>query len=135
VAIASLRRSGAAAELTATELAELRERLVQERAHVLDRVQDRLAEATPLPSQYPDEMDEASANQELALQFRLADKEQKLVAEIDAALQRLDSGTYGVCEGTGEPIGYRRLWLRPWARFSVNYKEELEREQAARPGR
>jgi DnaK suppressor protein len=72
-------------------------------------------------------MDEAQSNQDLALLFRLADKEQKLLAEIDAALQRLDEGTYGYCEGTGDPIGFGRLWARPWARYSVSYKEALER--------
>jgi DnaK suppressor protein len=79
-------------------------------------------------------MDEASANQDLALLFRLADKEQKLLGEIDAALTRIDENNYGLCEGTGEPIEYRRLLARPWARFSVAYKETLEHQQE-RPGR
>jgi DnaK suppressor protein len=86
-------------------------------------------------SRHADEMDDAAANQDLALLFRLADKEQKLVGEIDAALARMDAGTYGLCEGTGEPIGYRRLLARPWARFSVEYKEALEHDSASRPGR
>jgi DnaK suppressor protein len=99
----------------------------------VQRVQEHLQLAAPLPTHHADEMDEASANQDLALLFRLADKEQKLLNEIDAALARLDDGSYGLCEGTGEPIEYRRLQARPWARYSVAYKEAIEREQA-RPG-
>jgi DnaK suppressor protein len=120
--------------LTGEQLTILRERLESERSAVLSRVRERLGLAAPLETHHPDEMDEVSANQDLALLFRLADKEQKLLGEIDSALARLNDGSYGVCQGTGEPIEYRRLLARPWARFSVAYKEALEREQA-RPGR
>jgi DnaK suppressor protein len=122
-------------ELTTEQTAGLRERMLEEREAVLSRVRARVELATPPENHYPDEMDEASSNQELALLFRLADKEQKLIKEIDAALDRIEDGSYGLCEGTGEPIGYRRLLVRPWARFSVQYKEALERELSTRPGR
>jgi DnaK suppressor protein len=121
-------------ELTVEQLAVLRERLLSERSAVLARVRERLDLAAPLQTHLPDEMDEVSVNQDLALMFRLADKEQKLLGELDAALARMDEGSYGYCEGTGEPIDYRRLLARPWARFSVAYKEALEHEQQ-RPGR
>jgi DnaK suppressor protein len=120
--------------LTAEQLTLLRQRLLDERTAVVERVRERLGLAAPLETHHADEMDEVSANQDLALLFRLADKEQKLLGEIDAALTRLDEGRYGLCEGTGEPIEFRRLLARPWARFSVAHKEALEREQA-RPGR
>jgi DnaK suppressor protein len=122
-------------ELTTEQTSELRQRMLEEREAVLSRVRARVELATPLESRYPDEMDEASSNQEVALLFRLADKEQNLIKEIDAALERIDAGSYGLCEGTGEPIGYRRLLVRPWARFSVQHKEALERELSTRPGR
>ena len=121
-------------ELSGEQVTLLRQRLLGERAAVVQRVHERLGLAAPLPTHHADEMDEASANQDLALLFRLADKEQKLLSEIDAALARIDDGSYGLCEGTGEPIEYRRLEARPWARYSVAHKEALEREQA-RPGR
>lgn len=120
--------------LTGVQLELLRERLLAERGAVLSRVRERLGLAAPLETHLPDEMDEVSVNQDLALLFRLADKEQKLLHEIDAALARIAEGSYGWCEGTSEPIEYRRLEARPWARFSVAYKEALEREQN-RPGR
>jgi len=120
--------------LTGGQRTLLRQRLLDERAAVLGRVRERLELAAPLEAHHADEMDDASANQDLALLFRLADKEQKLLREIDAALTRLEDGSYGLCEGSGEPIEYRRLLARPWARYSVAYKETLEREQARRPG-
>ena len=51
----------------------------------------------------------------------------KLLAEIDHAIEKIDTGEYGFCEGTGEVIPKRRLELRPWCRHSVKYKEQLER--------
>jgi DnaK suppressor protein len=62
----------------------------------------------------------------------LASKDLDLSAEIEAALKRFDDGSYGVCEGTDEPIGFRRLEARPWTRYSVGYQEQLEREERAR---
>lgn len=132
MASATLRNARIAQEtdeaLSASELEQLRQRLHEERAAVQNRVNERLALAAPLESRHPDEMDEAQSNQDLALLFRLADKEQKLLVEIDAALQRLEDGSYGYCEGTGDPIGFGRLLARPWARYSVSYKETLEHE-------
>jgi len=121
-------------ELSHEQLTLLRQRLQDERTAVLGRVRERLGLAAPLETHHPDEMDEASANQDLALLFRLADKEQKLLSEIDAALTRLDDGSFGLCQGSGEPIEYRRLLARPWARYSVAYKEAQERAQDRRPG-
>ncbi len=74
-----------------------------------------------------DEVDQASAMIEQNLTFRLLDRDRKLLAEIDHALMKIDSGEYGYCEGTGEIIPKRRLELRPWCRHSVKYKEKLER--------
>jgi DnaK suppressor protein len=74
-----------------------------------------------------DEVDQASAMVEQNLMFRLLDRDRKLLAEIEHALAKVDTGDYGYCEGTGEPIPKRRLELRPWCRHSVKYKEKLER--------
>ena len=74
-----------------------------------------------------DEVDLASATVEQNLTFRLLDRDRKLLAEIDHAMDKVQSGDYGICEGTGEPIPRRRLELRPWTRHSVKYKEQLER--------
>jgi len=74
-----------------------------------------------------DEVDLASATIEQNLTFRLLDRERKLLREINRALQKIKTGDYGYCEGTGESIPKKRLELTPWTRHSVKYKEELER--------
>lgn len=74
-----------------------------------------------------DEVDLASATTEQDLTFKLLDRDRKLLNEIDHALQKIEFGDYGYCEGTGEAIPKRRLELRPWCRYSVKYKEQLER--------
>ncbi len=76
-----------------------------------------------------DEADLASEDAEISLEARLLDRDAKLLREVERALEKVENGTYGLCEGTDEPIGYARLKLRPWTRYSVTYKEELEREE------
>jgi DnaK suppressor protein len=116
------------AELRAEELERLKGRLLEERRKVLMRMSGHVREAIEDQTVPPDEMDVASQFQEQAFLLRLADKERKLLLEIDNALCKFSDGSYGFCEGTGEPIGYRRLEARPWTRYSVAYKEQLERE-------
>ena len=74
-----------------------------------------------------DEVDLASMTTEQNLTFKLLDRDRKLMGEIEHALNKIETGDYGYCEGTGEPIPKRRLEVRPWCRHSVKYKEQLER--------
>jgi RNA polymerase-binding transcription factor DksA len=66
-----------------------------------------------------------AAGQSLSLDLAAADR--RLIKEIDDALQRIESGTYGVCELTGKPIKIERLEELPWARYSIEAARELER--------
>jgi DnaK suppressor protein len=75
----------------------------------------------------PDLADRASLETERAIELRTRDRERKLVSKIDQALGRLDSGTYGYCEETDEPIGIRRLEARPIATLSIEAQERHER--------
>ncbi|MEO0036389.1 RNA polymerase-binding protein DksA [Phaeospirillum tilakii] len=77
--------------------------------------------------QEPDIADRASAEADRALELRTRDRERKLIAKIDAALQRVEDGSYGLCEETGEPIGIRRLEARPIATLSIEAQERHER--------
>ena len=77
--------------------------------------------------QEPDIADRAQAESERALELRTRDRARKLIAKIDAALQRLEDGSYGYCEETGEPIGVRRLDARPIATLSIEAQERHER--------
>jgi DnaK suppressor protein len=75
----------------------------------------------------PDLTDRASLETERSIELRTRDRERKLISKIDAALARLDSGTYGFCEETDEPIGIRRLEARPIATLSIEAQERHER--------
>jgi DnaK suppressor protein len=75
----------------------------------------------------PDLTDRASLETERAIELRTRDRERKLISKIDAALSRLDAGTYGYCEETEEPIGIRRLEARPIATLSIEAQERHER--------
>ena len=80
-------------------------------------------------SQHPDLADRASSEIERAVELRARDRQRKLIAKIDAALTRLDDGTYGYCEETGEPISLKRLDARPIATLSVEAQESHERRE------
>lgn len=75
----------------------------------------------------PDLTDRASSETEKALELRTRDRQRKLIAKIDAALRRIETGEYGYCEETGEPIGIRRLEARPIATLSLEAQERHER--------
>jgi DnaK suppressor protein len=80
-------------------------------------------------AQHPDIADRATSETDRALELRARDRQRKLIAKIDAALQRLDEGNYGYCEETGEPIGLKRLDARPIAVLSVEAQERHERRE------
>lgn len=122
-------------ELTKKDLEGLKATLLKERARVLSHLDSHVTQATEDRDNLADEMDMATRHSDQAYLLRLADKEHKLLAEIDHALAKFENGTFGVCEGTGEPIELRRLEIRPWTRYSLEYKEQLEREKGNRAGR
>ena len=76
-----------------------------------------------------DVADRASNETDRSLELRTRDRQRKLIAKIDAALVRLDEGTYGYCEETGEPISLRRLDARPIATLSIEAQERHERRE------
>ncbi len=77
----------------------------------------------------PDVADRASEETDRALELRTRDRQRKLVAKIDAALRRIESGDYGYCEVTGEPISLKRLDARPIATLSLEAQERHERRE------
>jgi DnaK suppressor protein len=77
--------------------------------------------------QKPDLADRASAETDHALELRTRDRERKLITKINEALLRIDDGSYGYCEETGEPIGVGRLDARPIATLSIEAQERHER--------
>ena len=79
--------------------------------------------------QEPDLADRASSETDRALELRTRDRERKLISKIDAALRRIEEGSYGYCEITGEPIGLKRLEARPVATMTVDAQEQHERRE------
>jgi DnaK suppressor protein len=77
----------------------------------------------------PDLVDRASTETDRALELRTRDRQRKLIAKIDSALNRIEDGSYGYCEETGEPISLRRLDARPIATLSIEAQERHERRE------
>ena len=119
-------------ELTEAQLRELRGILERRRAELVSSIEGRRDDERDTGREVGDEMDDANTEGATAMASKLLERDVQLLREIDRALAKMNEGTYGACEGTGEPIGYSRLKLRPWARFSVEYQEDLERAQRSR---
>ena len=78
---------------------------------------------------HPDLADRASSETDRAIELRARDRQRKLIAKIDAALARINEGTYGYCEVTGEPIALKRLEARPIATLSLEAQEQHEKKE------
>jgi DnaK suppressor protein len=77
----------------------------------------------------PDLADRASEETDRAIELRTRDRQRKVVAKIDAALRRIEEGSYGYCQETGEPISLKRLDARPIATLSLEAQERHERKE------
>ena len=80
-------------------------------------------------AQHADIADRATSETDRALELRARDRQRKLIAKIDSALHRIEDGTYGYCEETGEPIALKRLDARPIATLSIEAQERHERRE------
>jgi DnaK suppressor protein len=78
---------------------------------------------------HPDLADRATSETDRALELRTRDRQRKLISKIDEALRRIEDGSYGYCEETGEPIGLARLEARPVATLSLEAQERHERRE------
>ena len=104
-----------------------RRKLIGWRGELLKESEETLESLQEGGQQEADLADRASAEMERALELRTRDRARKLIAKIDAALQRIEDGSYGYCEETGEPISLKRLEARPIATLSVEAQERHER--------
>ena len=87
---------------------------------------DHLAEES---ANHPDLADRASSETDRSIELRARDRQRKLISKIDDALQRIEDGSYGYCEDTGEPISLKRLDARPIATLSLEAQERHERKE------
>ncbi len=104
-----------------------RQKLLRWRADLLREADGTLLSLSQGGILEPDITDRASVETDRALELRTRDRARKLISKIDQALSRIENGTYGWCEETGEPIGIRRLEARPIATMSIEAQERHER--------
>jgi DnaK suppressor protein len=112
------------------QLAFFRERLRAEEQALLEAVRETTGHLQENSDAAADWTDRASCEEEHTLELRVRDRERKLLAKIRAALQRIDNGSYGWCEESGEPIGIARLLARPTATLTLD--AQVRREQRKR---
>ncbi|MGA8176017.1 MAG: RNA polymerase-binding protein DksA [Pseudolabrys sp.] len=106
-----------------------RAKLLVWREDILMEAKETLQHLQEENQNHPDIADRASSETDRAIELRARDRQRKLIAKIDEALTRIDDGTYGYCEETGEPISLRRLEARPIATLSVEAQERHERRE------
>jgi DnaK suppressor protein len=99
-------------------LEEEKHKLLANAQQTLESMQDTAAD--------PDPNDRASAEEKFLLEFRIRDRERKLLKKINEALARIETGAYGWCQETGEPIGLPRLLARPTATLCLEAQERRE---------
>jgi RNA polymerase-binding transcription factor len=106
-----------------------RRKLMDWKQDIIRESQGTLNNLQEADNQLPDVSDRASSETEKALELRTRDRQRKLTSKIDAALRRIETGDYGYCEETGEPISLRRLDARPVATLSLEAQERHERNE------
>lgn len=106
-----------------------RRRLTEWKAEILEGNRDTIEGMQEGTRNIPDVADRASEETDRALELRTRDRERKVVSKINQALRRIDDGSYGYCEDTGEPISLKRLDARPIATLSLEAQERHERKE------
>lgn len=91
-----------------------------------------IEEMTETEENYPDLTDRAAVESDRGFELRIRDRERRLIKKIRKALERIDNGTYGICEGCGGEIGVKRLEARPVTTLCIECKSRQEQEEKAR---
>ncbi|HYW15806.1 MAG TPA: RNA polymerase-binding protein DksA [Allosphingosinicella sp.] len=111
------------------QLAYFRQKLLSWKDEILRESQGTMASLKSGPIREADVTDRASSETDWAIELRTRDRQRKLISKIDSALRRIDTGEYGFCEVTGEPISLARLEARPIATMTVEAQERHERNE------
>lgn len=111
------------------QLAYFRQKLLGWKDEILRESQGTMASLKSGPIREADVTDRASSETDWAIELRTRDRQRKLISKIDSALRRIDTGEYGFCEVTGEPISLARLEARPIATMTVEAQERHERNE------
>jgi DnaK suppressor protein len=106
-----------------------RKKLLDWKEDILKEAKETLQHLQDENQNHPDLADRASSETDRAIELRARDRQRKLIAKIDEALARIEDGTYGYCEETGEPIALKRLEARPIATLTIEAQERHERRE------
>ena len=106
-----------------------RAKLLQWKEDILKEARATLLQLQDENVNLPDLADRVSSEPDRAIELRARDRQRKLISKIDAAIARIDDGSYGYCEETGEPISLKRLEARPIATLSVEAQERHEKRE------
>jgi DnaK suppressor protein len=109
-----------------------KQKLLNWKEDILRESRETLSHLQADTENHPDIADRASSETDRALELRTRDRQRKLISKIDEALRRIEDGSYGYCEETGEPIALKRLEARPIATLSVEAQERHERLERTR---
>ena len=109
------------------QLEYFRQKLLEWKKSLVAQSEDTLDDLRQGGLNQPDEIDRASLETDKSLDLRTKDRARKLISKINEALERIEDGSYGYCEETGEPIGLERLEARPIATLSIDAQERHER--------
>jgi DnaK suppressor protein len=111
------------------QLEHFRQILLAWKRELMEEVDRTMLHMKDDAANFPDPNDRATQESEFGLELRTRDRERKLLKKIDSALGRIDDGSYGYCEETGEPIGIQRLLARPTATLTIEAQERRELKQ------
>jgi len=111
------------------QLEWFRRELIRQKGELLNESKLTIADLQNGTRNIPDMADRASEESDRALELRIRDRQRKLGSKIDAALRRIESGEFGYCEESGEPISLRRLVARPTTTLSLEAQERHERRE------
>ena len=111
------------------QLKYFRDKLLAWREEILRESRETLGHLQAETENHPDVADRASSETDRSLELRTRDRQRKLINKIDAAIRRIEDGSYGYCEDTGEPIGLARLDARPIATLSLEAQERHEKRE------
>ena len=111
------------------QLAYFRQKLLDWKDAIVRESRDTISQLKSGPIREPDVTDRASSETDWAIELRTRDRQRKLISKIDAALRRIDTGEYGFCEVSGDPISLARLEARPIATMTVEAQERHERQE------
>ncbi len=106
-----------------------RQKLLAWKEEILREARETLQHLQDESQNHSDLADRASSETDRAIELRARDRQRKLIAKINSALSRIEDGTYGFCEETGEPISLKRLDARPIATLSIEAQERHERRE------